>query len=59
MKRRKYKSSLKNEHFDACDQVTAYGVFRYISDGFNVFDGLIVMLSSFEIYNGLVHGIQV
>ena len=33
-------------------------MFRYISDGFNVFDGLIVMLSSFEIYNGLVHGIQ-
>ena len=37
--------------------VTAYGVFRYISDGFNVFDGVIVILSSFEIYTGLVHGI--
>ena len=37
--------------------VTAYGVFRYISDGFNVFDGVIVILSSFEIYTHLVHGI--
>ena len=37
--------------------VTAYGFFRYISDGFNVFDGVIVVLSSFEIYTGLVHGI--
>ena len=37
--------------------VTAYGIFRYISDGFNVFDGVIVILSSFEIYTGLVHGI--
>lgn len=39
-------------------KVIAYGFFRYISDGFNVFDGLIVMLSTFEIYNGLVHGIM-
>ena len=38
--------------------MTAYGVFRYISDGFNVFDGVIVILSSFELYTGFVHGIQ-
>ena len=25
-------------------KLTAYGFFRYISDGFNVFDGLIVIL---------------
>lgn len=39
-------------------KLSAYGFFRYISDGFNVFDGVIVILSSFEIYNGLFHGIQ-
>nr|XP_040563889.1 voltage-dependent T-type calcium channel subunit alpha-1H-like isoform X2 [Lepeophtheirus salmonis] len=39
-------------------KVSAYGIFRYISDGFNVFDGLIVILSSIEIYNGLIHGIE-
>ncbi len=25
-------------------KVTAYGLFKYISDGFNVFDGCIVLL---------------
>ncbi len=28
-------------------KVTAYGLFRYISDGFNVFDGVIVLLRYF------------
>eukprot|EP00095_Tigriopus_kingsejongensis_P007143 maker-scaffold300_size216557-snap-gene-0.14 protein:Tk07143 transcript:maker-scaffold300_size216557-snap-gene-0.14-mRNA-1 annotation:"voltage-dependent t-type calcium channel subunit alpha-1g" len=36
----------------------AYGLFRYISDGFNVFDGVIVIFSSMELYTGFVHGIN-
>ena len=35
----------------------AYGFFRYISDGFNVFDGVIVMFSCLEIYKSLVYGL--
>ena len=31
-------------------KLSAYGFFRYISDGFNVFDGLIVMLRSVLFY---------
>ncbi len=30
--------------FEMCLKLTAYGLFRYISDGFNVFDGVIVLL---------------
>ena len=40
-----------------CILVFAYGLYGYISDGFNVFDGVIVILSSFEIYSGLFYGI--
>ena len=39
-------------------KVLAYGIFRYISDGFNVFDGVIVIFSSMELYTGIVHGID-
>ena len=39
-------------------KLLAYGLFRYISDGFNVFDGVIVLFSTAEIYTGLVHGIS-
>ena len=36
----------------------AYGFFRYISDGFNVFDGVIVIFSCLEIYNSFVYGLE-
>jgi len=39
-------------------KILAYGPFRYVSDGFNVFDLVIVLLSTFEIYNAIVHGIS-
>ncbi|XP_023326004.1 voltage-dependent T-type calcium channel subunit alpha-1G [Eurytemora carolleeae] len=39
-------------------KISAYGIPKYLSDGFNVFDGFIVILSGFEIYNGVVNGIS-
>eukprot|EP00094_Tigriopus_californicus_P005435 TCALIF_05238-PA protein Name:"Similar to CACNA1H Voltage-dependent T-type calcium channel subunit alpha-1H (Homo sapiens)" AED:0.30 eAED:0.30 QI:0/0.8/0.61/0.95/0.75/0.80/21/258/1189 len=39
-------------------KLSAYGLFKYISDGFNVFDGIIVIFSSMELYTGFVHGIH-
>ena len=38
--------------------IQAYGFFRYISDGFNVFDGVIVIFSCLEIYNSFVYGLE-
>merc|ERR550519_1046713 len=39
-------------------KLAAFGFVEYVSDGFNVFDGLIVCLSGFELYNGIVYGVS-
>ncbi|KAK7113083.1 hypothetical protein V1264_012439 [Littorina saxatilis] len=40
-------------------KVLAYGLFGYISDGFNVFDGFIVILSMIELGQGGASGLSV
>jgi voltage-dependent calcium channel T type alpha-1G len=37
-------------------KLTAYGFVGYVSNGFDVFDGIIVILSVVEIFQGLVYG---
>lgn len=37
-------------------KLTSYGVVGYVSNGFDVFDGIIVILSVVEIFQGIIDG---